>query len=42
MESYRVEKREAMKIALADEDGELEPVPTAGSGSKPDPDLDDA
>jgi len=40
MESYRVEKREAMKIALADEDGELEPVPTAGSGSKPDPDLE--
>jgi type I restriction enzyme R subunit len=40
MESYRVERREAMKIALADQDGELEPVPTAGSGSKPDPDLE--
>lgn len=40
MESYRVEKREAMKIALADEDGELEPVPSGGGGSKPDPDLE--
>jgi len=40
MESYRVEKRGAMKVALADNDWELEPVPTAGSGSKPDPDLE--
>ena len=40
MESYRVEKREAMKIALADEEGELEPVPAAGGGHVTDPELD--
>jgi len=32
MESYRVEKREAMKIALADEEGVVEPVPASGGG----------
>ena len=37
MESYRVEKRESMKIALADEDGELEPVPAAGGGHGTEP-----
>ncbi len=40
MESYRVEKREAMKIALADDDGELDPVPAAGGGHVNDPELD--
>lgn len=40
MDSYRVEKRTAMAIALADEDGELEPVPAAGGGMRPDPDLE--
>jgi len=40
MESYRVEKREAMKIAVADDDGELEPVPAAGGGHVNDPELD--
>lgn len=40
MESYRVEKREAMKIALADEEGELEPIPAAGGGHVTDPELD--
>src|SRR5260221_8020606 len=28
MDSYRVEKKAVMKIALADEDAEIEPVPT--------------
>jgi type I restriction enzyme R subunit len=40
MESYRIEKREAMKIALADEDGELEPVPASGGGHITDPELE--
>jgi type I restriction enzyme R subunit len=40
MDSYRVEKRTAMAIALADEDGELAPVPTAGAGARLDPELE--
>ena len=34
MDSYRVEKKAAMKIALADEDAEIEPVPTDGGGQQ--------
>lgn len=40
MDSYRVEKREAMKIQLPDADAEIEPVPTAGRGHRPEPELD--
>jgi len=40
MDSYRVEKKAAMKIQLPDEDAEIEPVPTAGGGRKPEPELD--
>ena len=40
MESYRVEKRETLKIALGDDDGELEPVPASGGGHLTDPDLE--
>ena len=40
MDSYRVEKKAAMKIALADVDAEIEPVPTDASGWKPEPELD--
>lgn len=40
MDSYRVEKKAAMKIALADEDAEIEPVPTDGGGRKSEPELD--
>ena len=29
-----------MKIQLADEDAEIEPVPTTGGGRKPEPELD--
>ena len=32
MDSYRVEVRSAMSIALPDEDAEIEPVPTSGGG----------
>jgi type I restriction enzyme R subunit len=40
MDSYRVEKKAAMKIQLPDADAEIEPVPTTGGGSKPEPELD--
>jgi len=40
MDSYRVEKKAAIKIALADEDAEIEPVPTEAGGRKNEPELD--
>ncbi len=40
MDSYRVEKKAAMKIQLQDEDAEIEPVPTTGGGRRPEPELD--
>ena len=40
MDSYRVEKEAAMKIALADTDAELEPVPTDSRGFRPEPEMD--
>ncbi len=40
MDSYRVEKKAVRKILLPDEDAEIEPVPTAGGGHAPDPDMD--
>lgn len=40
MDSYRVEKKATMSIVLADEDAELQPVPTAGGGRKPEAELD--
>jgi type I restriction enzyme R subunit len=40
MESYRVEKQATRKIELADEDGEIGPVPTEGGGFIPEPELD--
>jgi len=40
MDSYRVEKKAAMKIAMTDKDAEIEPVPTDAHGHKPEPELD--
>lgn len=40
MDSYRVEKKAVMKIALADTDAEIEPVPTEAGGHKNEPELD--
>jgi type I restriction enzyme, R subunit len=40
MDSYRVEVRAAMPIGLADEDAEIEPVPTTGGGRMPEPEVD--
>ena len=40
MDSYRVEKQAMMKIQLADEDAEIEPVPTSGGGRHGEPVID--
>lgn len=40
MDSYRVEKKASMKIALEDKESEIEPVPTEADGRKSDPELD--
>lgn len=40
MDSYRVEKKEAMKIAMPDEDAEIQPLPMEGGGRKSEPDID--
>jgi len=40
MDSYRTEKKAAMKIVVADEDAEIAPVPGVGGGRKPEPELD--
>mgnify|MGYP003662947103 CR=1 FL=1 len=40
MDSYRVEKQAAQKVQLADQDAEIDPVPTDGGGHKAEPELD--
>lgn len=40
MESYRAEVQASMKIALTDEDAEIEPVPTEAGGFKPEPEME--
>jgi type I restriction enzyme R subunit len=40
MDSYRVEKKQAIQIASADEDAEIDPMPVEGGGRKPEPELD--
>jgi type I restriction enzyme R subunit len=40
MESYRAEAQATMKIALADQDAEIEPVPVSTGGKKPEPEID--
>ena len=40
MDSYRVEKKAAMKIQLPDKNAEIEPVPMTGGGHKAEPELD--
>ncbi len=40
MDSYRVEKKAAIEIALADADAEIEPVPTDARGHRPEPEMD--
>lgn len=40
MDSYRVEKKAIQQITLPDQETEIEPVPTAGGGRKPEPELE--
>src|SRR5205085_685389 len=40
MDSYRVEKKAALKVRLPDADAEIEPVPVSGGGRKAEPELD--
>ncbi len=40
MDSYRVEKQAAVKIQLADQNAEIEAVPTSGGGRIAEPELD--
>jgi len=40
MDSYRVEKKAVLKIALADADAQIGPVPTDGGAGKPEAELD--
>jgi len=40
MDSYRTEKQATMKIILADEDAEIDPILIGGGGRKPEPELD--
>ena len=40
MDSYRVEKKAAIHVQLADADAEIEPLPTTGGGHRAEPELD--
>jgi len=40
MDSYRIEKRAAQAIQLADAEAEIDPVPTGGGGRRPEPEFD--
>ena len=40
MDSYRVEKQAVQRICLADQDAEVEPVPTDAGGHRTDPEID--
>lgn len=40
MESYRAEKKAAIKLTLPDEDAEIGPVPVEGGGRKPEPKME--
>jgi type I restriction enzyme R subunit len=40
MDSYRVEKKAILKIAIADQEAEIAPIPTEGGGRKNAPELD--
>jgi type I restriction enzyme R subunit len=40
MDSYRIEKKAAIKIQLADQDAEIEPVPMDAAGGRAEPELD--
>ena len=40
MDSYRVEKKAAMQVAIPDQDAEIGPVPVSGGAHKPEPEVE--
>ena len=40
MDSYRVEKQAAQRILLPDEDAEIDPIPSASGGGRPEPEIE--
>ena len=40
LDSFRVEKRTAMSIALADNDAEVDPIPDGSGGGRPEPEME--
>ena len=40
LDSFRVEKRTAMKIALADDEAEIDPIPSLNPGGRPELELE--
>ena len=40
LDSFRVEKRTAMKIALADDEAEIDPIPSPSPGGRPELELE--
>ena len=40
MDSYRVEKKAALKVSVPDEDAEIDPIPVTGGGRKSEPVLE--
>lgn len=40
MDSYRVEKKAALKVALPDDNAEIGPIPVGVGGRKPEPEMD--
>ena len=40
MDSYRVEKKASIRVQLADEDAEIDPLSATGGGYSPEPELD--
>ncbi|MBA3352331.1 MAG: type I restriction endonuclease subunit R, partial [Blastocatellia bacterium] len=40
MDSYRVEKQSILKVTLADDNAQIQPIPVSGGGHKSEPELD--
>ncbi|MDA8427899.1 MAG: type I restriction endonuclease subunit R [Geobacteraceae bacterium] len=40
MDSYRPEVRAALSLSMEDKEGEVEPAPTGGGGTRPEPEID--
>ena len=40
LDSFRAEKRMAMRIAIADDEAEIDPILDGGAGGRPEPELE--